>query len=207
MLPPTEPPAKKPSQKEEKPHRVVEKAKKNVAPPLNVPEGQKKSPVTPRIRSGEKGAIKKVSLKISSTKDTKNQEQELPTSKANLPASSFSAEKLASVWGSMAARYKKSSLSLHMALTQNEPKLKDAHTVIVYVENSIQEELVRENTTEILTYLHRELDNALVRLETAIRKQRKKQKAYLPKEKFEELIKKNPHIKKLRDELGLDLDY
>ncbi len=107
----------------------------------------------------------------------------------------------------MAARYKEKSLSLHMALTQYEPRLKDAHTVILYVENSIQQDLVRENTADILAFLHRELNNGHVRIETAIRQQKKKQKAYLPKEKLEELIKKNPHIIKLRDELGLDLDY
>lgn len=94
-----------------------------------------------------------------------------------------------------------------MALTQHEPQLKDTHTVIVYVENSIQEELIRENAADILAYLHRKLANARVRLETVIRQHTKKQKAYLPKEKLEELIKKNPHISRLKDELGLDLDY
>ena len=107
----------------------------------------------------------------------------------------------------MAARYKEKSLSLHMALTQHEPQLKEPHTVILYLENSIQQDLVRENTADILAVLHRELNNGQVRLETVIRQQKKKQKAYLPKEKLEELIKKNPHISKLKDELGLDLDY
>ncbi len=172
-----------------------------------MPEGQKKTPETPRIRSAEKGAIKKVSLKISSTGENKSQEEEQATSPANLPASPFSAKELATAWGSMAARYEKSSLSLHMALTQHEPQLKDTHTVIVYVENSIQEELIRENAADILAYLHQKLDNARVRLETVIRQHKKKQKAYLPKEKLEELIKKNPHISRLKDELGLDLDY
>ncbi len=180
---------------------------KTTAPALNVPESQKDTPETPRIRSGEKGAIKKVSLKINGSKDADQQNQENTTSQADQPASPFSAEDLVKAWNSMAARYKEKSLSLHMALTQNEPKLKEPLTVILYLENSIQQDLVKENTADILAALHRELNNGKVRLETVIRQQKKKQKAYLPKEKLEELIKKNPHISKLKDELGLDLDY
>ncbi len=94
-----------------------------------------------------------------------------------------------------------------MALTQNKPVLKENNTVLVFLENSVQKDLVRENSTRILSLLHRALDNYHIRIKTEIRQQDKKQKAYLPKDKLKELIKKNPHIRTLKDELDLDLDY
>ena len=106
----------------------------------------------------------------------------------------------------MAESFKDQSLSLYMALSQREPEL-EANLAHIFLDNSIQKDLVNENITEILSYLHRELNNHHIRIEAEVKPQETRQKAYLPREKLEELIKKNPDIKTLTDELGLDLDY
>ncbi len=173
-----------------------------------MPEKHSKTPDTPTIHSdGKKKAIKRVSLKINGADDNKAKKADAATSAKDQPATPFAYEDFLNVWDTMAAHYKDKSLSLHMALTQQKPRIEKEHTIRLSLENSIQQDLINENITDILSFLHRGLTNYQIRLETEIRQQESKQKAYLPKEKLEELIKKNPDIKKLKDELGLDLDY
>ena len=56
-------------------------------------------------------------------------------------------------------------------------------------------------------FLREELNNYHIQLENKIEEIQEEKKAYLPEEIYQEMVKKNPNIKKLRDELDLELDY
>ncbi len=172
-----------------------------------MPKEQEKATETPKINPDKGKKIKKVSLKINGTKETEAEGESKNIAATEKSSSPFSYEDLIRTWQKLSEKNKEKSLSLYTALTQHKPKLKPDNTVLLFVENSIQQDLINENITDILAFLHKELHNHHIRLETEIKQQGARQKAYLPKEKLEELIKKNPHIKNLKDELGLDLDY
>ncbi len=152
-------------------------------------------------------SISRISLKINGTKEDngeKVREEENGLKKAK---ESFSYEQLLDAWKAIAASYKQESLALFMAMTGDKPKLSGEHLLIIRVDNAIQQDLVSEKKPEILTGLHKALKNNYIDIKTEIKEKRGRKKAYLPAEKLRELINKNPDIKKLKDELGLDLEY
>ncbi len=172
-----------------------------------MPKEQKRAAETPKINPDKGKNIKKVSLKINGSKETEAEGEPKNIAAKEKPSSPFSYDDLIRTWQKLSEKHKEKSLSLYMALTQHKPKLKPDNTVLLFVDNSIQQDLINENITDILAFLHERLNNHHIRIETEVKQQGTRQKAYLPKEKLEELIKKNPHVKTLKDDLGLDLDY
>lgn len=157
----------------------------------------------------EKSTVRKIGIKIKDEKkDTGASGTKMAdNSSKELPRDEFSHDAFLGCWNVLAASYKEESLALFMAMTKQKPRLQDNFRVLVEVDNAIQADLIREKMPDLLGYLHRELNNHFIRIETGIQKEKARQKAYLPKEKLQELIKKNPHIRDLKDSLGLDLEY
>jgi len=58
-----------------------------------------------------------------------------------------------------------------------------------------------------MEYLRNELHNDNLSLETEIIKQDEKKMIYTNKEKLDHLIEKNPELRNLKDNLGLDIDF
>ncbi len=94
-----------------------------------------------------------------------------------------------------------------MAMTKNNPVRAKDEIIEIYADNAIQLDLVREKKPEILRVLHAELNNFNIDIIPKIKASRKKDIAYLPAEKLQKLIKKNPAVEKLKNTFDLDLDY
>ena len=75
------------------------------------------------------------------------------------------------------------------------------------IDNKVQEREIVERKSNIMFFMREELNNYHIQLETKIEESQEEKKAYLPEEIYQEMVKKNPNIKKLRDELDLELDY
>ena len=126
---------------------------------------------------------------------------------AHLPNNTFSYEEFLKVWNKLAEAHKADSLGLFLAMTKNKPELNNENVVMVFTDNAIQADIVNEKKPELLSKLRKELGNYTVNIQTKINKSIKTEKAYLPAEKLEKLIKKNPAVEKLRTAFNLDLDY
>jgi len=107
----------------------------------------------------------------------------------------------------MAETYKDHSLNLFAALTTYKPEIDKDNNVILLVDNAIQENLVLEKKNELMAFLRKELNNYFIQVETQVVENKKRKKPLDPKEKLEKLVKKNPHVRNLYNELGLDLFY
>jgi len=94
-----------------------------------------------------------------------------------------------------------------MALTSHEPALLPDNIVSLPLDNTIQEDLIHDNKQSLLSFLHKELKNYAIDIRTEIIKSKKRRKAYLPKDKLQKLMDKNPDIRRLQKEMGLDLLY
>jgi len=92
-------------------------------------------------------------------------------------------------------------------MTKHEPEVSPEGRVIVTIDNVIQDGLIRERRGELLSHLRKNLSNYSIQIETRIMEGAAQQKAYLPKEKYERLIEKNPEVERLKKELDLDFDY
>ncbi len=180
---------------------------KSTQPPVE--EATKKAEKKP-ARSTEQGrlSISKVSLKIhqpAAGDDSGKDGSDIPES--DRPKAVFTYDDLLNHWKTLAKSYKDSSPALYVAMTKQKPTLLKDHVIMVYLDNAIQQDIIHEKKPELLGYLHSKLKNFSLRLATEIRSQGSGQKIYLPKEKLQALIKKNPDIKMLQDEFGLDVDY
>jgi len=110
-------------------------------------------------------------------------------------------------WNKLAALHKEESPALYMALTSHEPALLPDNIVSLPLDNTIQEDLIHDNKQSLLSFLHKELKNYAIDIRTEIIKSKKRRKAYLPKDKLQKLMDKNPDIRRLQKEMGLDLLY
>lgn len=85
------------------------------------------------------------------------------------------------------------------------PELLDKNTFEVVVNNPVQEQRLTEQSTNILTALRQNLKNTNIVMRVRITEDNEKNLAYTNKEKYELMLKLNPHIQKLKDEFGLEL--
>ncbi len=174
--------------------------------------GEQKAPKTVKKPEGKtikpKGQLGSISLKINGKKEDSGKKGDKETEPGLKSAKdSFTHEELLKAWTDIALSYKKESLALFMAMTGKKPELGKDLLLKISVDNAIQQDLINDKKPEILATLHKALNNHYIDIKAEINKNNKKQKAYLPAEKLQELINKNPDIKKLKDSLGLDIEY
>ena len=165
---------------------------------------------TPKIevkQTPPKQSYKPLSLKIRDTAEPEKEDDELPEVLEDQPQDSISINTFLQVWKTLAETYMDESQSLYVAMSNHEPAISPAGMIKVTVDNAIQENLIHERKTELLGCLRKELNNYAIQLETAIAENNRQQKVYLPKEKLERMIEKNPDVERLRKELDLDIIY
>ncbi len=177
-------------------------------PPATHAKGSGPRPAQkPEVQVPASGPIGRLTLKIKEKKARQEVKQTQEGRESDRPEAAFSNERFREVWEQLAASHKEDSLGLFLALTRHKPKLLADGVIMVSVDNAIQEEVVMEKTPELLGVLHRELGNYSLLIQTRIARGKSGQKAYLPKEKLQKLMEKNPGLQKFRRELGLDLIY
>ncbi len=165
---------------------------------------------TPTIETkpaAPKTSFKPFSLKIHDAPQEETEEEEAPEFTEDQPEDSISINSFLAAWKTLAATFMEDSQSLYVAMTNFEPAITPTGMIKVRVDNAIQENLIHERKAELLGYLRKELNNYAIQLETSIAETQRQQKAYLPKEKLDKFIKKNPDVEKLRKDLDLDLIY
>lgn len=86
----------------------------------------------------------------------------------------------------------------------NLPEFNDNYEFVLEIENTIQEDLINLNKTELVSYLRKELKNSKIQLSTIITEKVKGRIIYSDNEKYDELLKKNPSLAELRKKFNLD---
>ena len=85
--------------------------------------------------------------------------------------------------------------------------MKEDYRVGFEIDNKVQEDEIRRIRGDLLAHLRKQLKNDFILLETEINNDVKKMKPYTPSEKFKKLAEKNPAIRKLKDQLDLEIDF
>ena len=93
----------------------------------------------------------------------------------------------------------KSSLS-------NLPQLTDDYKLILEINNRIQEDLINSVKPELLSWLRTELKNSKIELTTKITETVKGKIIYTDSEKFDEMVKRNPHLAVLKQKFNLSFE-
>ncbi len=123
------------------------------------------------------------------------------------PEDSFSEHDLEELWDKLKSQYQHTSASIYTALNTHPPVLADDYIIEIGVDNLVQKDQIMEQKPQILSFLRKTLNNYAVNFTVVIKENKKVQKAYLPAEKYQKMLEKNPNLDKLKNDLDLDLIY
>ncbi len=157
-------------------------------------------PVAPKIAVPGTVSIK------NHRKEEKKKESEQEEDLTGKPADAFDQEKLNGIWKSLADQYK-TVKSLYATLIRRQPEIRENHQIIFTVDNKIQKTEFDDRKMEILPVLREKLDNYQIMLEVDVNELEGEKKPYTPQEKFNKMVAKNPALKKLKDQLDLEIDF
>lgn len=114
----------------------------------------------------------------------------------------FTDEDLRQKWKQFTSRLKDRP-NLKSTLSRN-PKIQDDYTLLLEIENTVQENLINTIKPELVTWLREELKNSQIQLITKITQNVKGRIIYTDSEKFDEMVKKNPQLAILKQKFNLD---
>jgi DNA polymerase III subunit gamma/tau len=164
-------------------------------------------PIPPPPPKPGKPASIKINKPQTEDDEKKKHEPSESLSSEDRPEESFTEESLLKIWDKLKDRYKESSVTVFTAMNTHQPRVSGINMIEVTVDNVIQKESIFEQKPEILSFLRKNLNNYAVNLEVKVTDTPKVHKAYLPAEKFQKMVEKNPDVEKLKNDLDLDLIY
>jgi len=168
--------------------------------------GQKKVTGTVRMKD-----IEKYEGTVSIKPQPRKESSDVETDKEDLAhaeiASVFSQELLNLHWDKYAETLKLDFPHLYSMLKKHRPVLMEEFRIDFSIDNRLLEEELNEKKGELLGYLKKELNNYKITLQTRISEADKNFKPYTDKEKFEKMAEKNPALRKLKDELDLEIEF
>ncbi|MBL0097307.1 MAG: DNA polymerase III subunit gamma/tau [Bacteroidetes bacterium] len=132
----------------------------------------------------------------------------IPQVKVNEKTEIFDKNQLQLIWKEYADKVNADGkLQLNATLTMNEPVLKDGFEIELILNNQAQEDLLRDEKSELIHFLRERLNNGLINVIT--RKEMKSddpENAYTNKEKYIKMVEKNQGLDDFRKQLGLELE-
>ena len=116
----------------------------------------------------------------------------------------FTQDQLNEIWPSFAQRYEE-QVHLYNTLT-NKPELQDNCLVSIKVENSVQQDQIRQLKPEIIGYLRRSLKNSKIDVHVDLIKAQNEDKLLTSDQKMQAMIKKNPALLLMKNKFNLDFN-
>jgi len=87
-----------------------------------------------------------------------------------------------------------------------KPVLKDNCTLLLKINNLVQDELIKNNKPQLVAWLRRELKNSSIDILTEVDQEPAKRIIYTDEEKLEEMVRKNAGLALLKQLFHLDFD-
>ena len=193
----------------EKPVTSVEEKSNKVIYKPQTPSGSDHIPVQPKKPAP--AAVKNpVASEIISIKadilQEKRQNENTGESIQEKPAEPVSSKNLIKVWKMLSEKFK-TDKNLYYTLSNKTPEVKENHLITFAVDNKIQKDELEDRKADIMAFVREELKNYHVQLEVMVSDASSITKPYSPKEKYNEMVKKNPALQHLKDQLNLEIDY
>jgi len=86
-------------------------------------------------------------------------------------------------------------------------KLLDDYQVELYLSNSLEINILERAEQELTQFIRRTLRNGAFKLTAVIKEMEAKDQLYTDRDKFHFMVKENPDLQRLKDELGLDFEF
>jgi len=157
----------------------------------------------PNIKTSSSFSIKDA-MKGSVAKTEKTQEvTPIAIQETDTP---FTQEQMLEKWNSFAESIKEEKARLYNTMTSQNPELKEDFSIELILSNELQQQLIFEAMSSILKYLHEELKNTNIKINTIVTEDKIEKKIYTNDDKYNFLSEKNPNLNLLRDQLNLDFN-
>lgn len=171
-------------------------------------------PVSRNIQPSIVGKTKKI-LKIDQLQDALDNPGDNPIIKVEQAEEAYddvvvvlNEENLLKLWDSYAAtRIPEEKLGLKITFDKYKPKLNASMDIEVYMTSDVQKAQIEEVKLGLESYIGQRVGATVQINVISDKKSENTRKPYTEKEKFERLVEKNPIIKKLQQQFGLELDY
>jgi len=154
-----------------------------------------------RFKTAPKTTVKLTGLtKVEPRQETAEKQAEAQSK----PDRAYTPEQLQAAWNTFAEQRKSYQLEYHM-LTQ--PYELRGNQAVVHLLSAVQETMLNNIRTELITHLRETLQNYSINVVGEISEVEDKKIMYTPRDKFDYLVEKNPNLRELKDRLGLDPDF
>ncbi|OQX77183.1 MAG: hypothetical protein B6D61_07585 [Bacteroidetes bacterium 4484_249] len=137
-----------------------------------------------------------------SEKEKEKSEEDL----SNKPSDEFSQEQLENAWTVVSRNYEPDK-NLHTTLSKHKPLKAEDFIVKFTVDNKIQKKEIEDRLIDFLPKFRAKLNNFKIQLNILVNEQPTVDKPYTPQDKFNYMAEKNPALRKLKDQLGLEIDF
>lgn len=84
------------------------------------------------------------------------------------------------------------------------PKIQEDFSLLLEIDNRIQDEMLASIKPELVSFLRKELRNSKISLKTVITEVKRDKVIYSDIEKYQEMARKNPNLALLKKTLNLD---
>lgn len=164
---------------------------RTAAPPTGAP-----LPATSRLRSTVGIGVKPQVV-----------ETEVTVATGERPSQPFTIIALQTAWKTFAVQRRQQTDNATEQIILNRDFTLDEYTINLNLDNHIQADLFVSMLPELLAYLRQTLQNWQIQIEHAVVMAEVKKMIYSPQDKYNYLAEKNPALHKLRQTLGLEVDY
>lgn len=168
----------------------------------NLPESEKKEALKSKPIIENKASLISIS-DLEVEEETKEQAQK------EKKQSAFSNQELMDVWKGYVRKTKDEGKSNFAAtLEMSKPTLIDDCKIQLQIANKSQEVVIEKEKIDLHEFLRNKLQHDNIEVVTKIQEKNDEERIpYTNKDKYEQMTKENPNLKKLKKELGLDFDF
>ena len=166
---------------------------------VTTPQIKKSSDITP-------GTISiKQSFKQQNENNNKNEFHDIKEDHQKT-SDEFSQDQLDKVWKIYISSISEKLPSFSNAIAKNKPVLKENFVIEFKTDNKLiaNDKL---NISDLLGYLKKEFNNYQIRLVPIVATKEENNIAYTDQEKFEKMAEKNPAVKKMKEQLNLEIEF
>ncbi|MBQ4034101.1 MAG: hypothetical protein K6G31_14190 [Paludibacteraceae bacterium] len=141
-------------------------------------------------------------MKISATQKAEDNERVAQLAEAETP---FTEDDLRAKWKVYTERMSEKKI-VQVTMQSCILKFNDNYQVDIVVENEVQQHEMEEEKVDLLTFLSKELNNGKIRLNIRLSEIGENKFALTNKDRFLEMMKRNPELEVLTNSLGLELE-
>jgi DNA polymerase-3 subunit gamma/tau len=153
-------------------------------------------------------SVTKINGDVEKGTEVESSTGEVTDAKSEERNSEFTPDALSEAWKEFASIRRKSGKAQEQHIFVQPYELaEDGTTILLELNNAIQEPILEEIKSDLVQFLRNRLENDHIMIESHLKKENGKKLLYTNKEKLDHLAEKNPLVKELQTKLGLDPEF